>query len=139
MNTPLSIGAHIATPRSRYDHHGIYIGNGRVIHYVGIRRGKLTRGPVAETTLAAFAGRHGYRAISNESTKFTAEQIVERALTRLGENHYRLFSNNCEHFCTWCTQGQPVSEQVRHCVQRLCTVFGAIGFTTVVATQMLSA
>jgi len=32
------------------------------------------------------------------------------------ENRYRLLTNNCEHFCTWCLYGESRSEQVRHCL-----------------------
>ncbi|MEX3916392.1 lecithin retinol acyltransferase family protein [Paraburkholderia sp. BR10872] len=34
----LSVGTHLATKRASYRHHGIYIGNGRVIHYAGLSR-----------------------------------------------------------------------------------------------------
>ncbi|MBP4061169.1 lecithin retinol acyltransferase family protein [Aeromonas sp. Prich7-2] len=33
------IGAHLVTPRTGYDHHGIYVGNGKVVHYAGFARG----------------------------------------------------------------------------------------------------
>lgn len=29
----IPLGAHLVSPRKRYRHHGIYVGNGRVIHY----------------------------------------------------------------------------------------------------------
>ena len=38
--------------------------------------------------------------------------IVRRALTRLGENRYRFFSNNCEHLSEWCVNGEGRSPQV---------------------------
>jgi hypothetical protein len=33
-------------------------------------------------------------------------------MSRIGENNYRLLSNNCEHFCEWCLRGEHRSEQV---------------------------
>jgi hypothetical protein len=30
----------------------------------------------------------------------------------VGEDCYRLFTNNCEHFCEWCLRGEPRSYQV---------------------------
>jgi hypothetical protein len=34
-------------------------------------------------------------------------------MSRVGENRYRLLTNNCEHFCNWCLWGKSYSEQVR--------------------------
>ena len=43
---------------------------------------------------------------------FSDEETVERARSRLGENQYRLFSNNCEHFAIWCKTGINQSWQI---------------------------
>jgi hypothetical protein len=43
---------------------------------------------------------------------------VRRAGLRLGENSYRLLTNNCEHFCDWCIRGQPRSHQVEEFISR---------------------
>ncbi|ANI59976.1 NC domain containing protein [Pseudomonas sp. GR 6-02] len=32
----------------------------------------------------------------------------------MGENQYRLLTNNCEHFCNWCLYGESRSDQVRN-------------------------
>jgi len=37
---------------------------------------------------------------------------IERAFSKIGENSYGLFSNNCEHFKNWVHLGREVSEQV---------------------------
>jgi hypothetical protein len=50
----LPAGAHLVTERNGYAHHGIYAGNGRVIHYAGFCHA-LHAGPVEETTLEQFA------------------------------------------------------------------------------------
>jgi hypothetical protein len=47
---------------------------------------------------------------------YADRQVVERARSRLGENRYRLLTNNCEHFCTWCLYGESRSEQVHACL-----------------------
>lgn len=44
--------------------------------------------------------------------RFTSVEIAARARSRPGEDRYRLITNNCEHFCEWCINGQPHSEQV---------------------------
>jgi Lecithin retinol acyltransferase len=37
---------------------------------------------------------------------------VRRARSRIGEDDYRLLTNNCEHFCNWCLCGVSRSAQV---------------------------
>ena len=44
-------------------HHGIYAGEGRVIHYSGFHRA-FRRGPVEETTLSEFGRGRGVQALS---------------------------------------------------------------------------
>ena len=43
---------------------------------------------------------------------FGRDVVVARARSRLGENAYRILSNNCEHFCEWCLHGTSRSPQV---------------------------
>jgi hypothetical protein len=47
------LGSHLITPRRGYLHHGIYVGDGKVVHYAGLAGG-LHRGPVEEVPLARF-------------------------------------------------------------------------------------
>jgi hypothetical protein len=42
---------------------------------------------------------------------YSPEETLERALSRLGETSYSLFTNNCEHFVLWCKTGYAKSEQ----------------------------
>lgn len=105
-------GMHLVTARRGYVHHGIYAGDGNVVHYAGFK-GWLTRGPVERTTLAAFAGSHGFEVRPAPQARYRGDEVVTRALSRLGEDRYRLLSNNCEHFCTWCLFDDSYSEQVR--------------------------
>jgi hypothetical protein len=109
-------GAHLVTERNGYAHHGIYIGQGRVIHYAGFCQA-LHAGPVEETTLEQFAGGHGVTAKSEPCARYLGTEAVSRARSRLGENRYHLLTNNCEHFCTWCLLGQARSEQVETCLR----------------------
>lgn len=44
----------------------------------------------------------------------SSDVVIQRAESRLGENAYDLFDNNCEHFATWCKTGIHISEQVRN-------------------------
>ena len=116
--TALPLGAHLVTPRSGYEHHGIHVGAGRVVHYSGWSR-KLLRGPLVETSLADFAGGRTVDVKVNPGARYAPEDIVTRARSRLGENNYRFASNNCEHFSTWCVSGESRSEQVERMRARL--------------------
>jgi hypothetical protein len=93
----LPIGAHLVTPRLGYLHHGIYIGEQRVVHYAGWSRA-LLRGPLEEVSLAEFAGGRGVSIKRRSGARCSPAEIVARARSRLGENRYRLVTNNCEHF-----------------------------------------
>ncbi len=107
-----SLGSHVVTPRRGYLHHGIYVGTGRVVHYSGLAYG-LQRGPVEEVSLARFTdGRPIWVRSGAAPSHFDHCEVVRRARSRVGENSYRLFSNNCEHFCEWCVYGEHRSYQV---------------------------
>jgi hypothetical protein len=105
------LAAHLVANRLGYTHHGIYLGNGKVAHYAGLSRGWLF-GPVEEVSLAQFARKHAICVQPHLSPRFNPQEIVARALSRLGENNYRITSNNCEHFCEWCVQGESRSHQI---------------------------
>ena len=111
MNDNLPIGAHLMTPRNWYEHHGIYVGNGRVVHYSGFCNG-YHAGPVEEASLADFECGHGFRIRFHARGFYSPSEIAARARSRVGENCYQLFANNCEHFCEWCVTGRSRSRQV---------------------------
>jgi hypothetical protein len=109
------IGAHIVTRRHGYTHHGIYAGVGRVVHYAGLSRG-LRRGPVEEISLSSFAAGHPVSVVSGVPPKFEGREVARRARSRIGEDNYRILTNNCEHFCEWCLRGQHRSYQIDACL-----------------------
>ena len=111
----LPLGAHLVTVREGYSHHGIYVGGGKVVHYAGFCT-TLHRGPVEEVTLERFAAGHDIVVVQDTRRRYGGLEAVERARSRLGEDRYRLLTNNCEHFCTWCIEGIARSEQVRACL-----------------------
>jgi len=118
----LPIGVHLATPRFGYVHHGVYAGNGRVIHSAGFKT-LFGRGPVEEVSLEEFGQGRGWRIRNWPRTKAEGLARVARARSRLGEDTYRFWSNNCEHFVEWCTSGAPRSAQVERFKTQ---VFGVI-------------
>jgi hypothetical protein len=113
----LAPGAHIVTPRRGFLHHGLYVGNGRVIHYAGLGR-QFRRGPVEEVSLTTFARGRGFAVQPRTAPRFDPPVAIERARSRLGEDCYRLWSNNCEHFTEWCLNGVSRSLQVEAHRQR---------------------
>jgi len=109
---PFAIGAHLVTPRRGYSHHGIYVGGNRVVHYAGWSRAALTCRPVEEVSLDDFADGRGLRVRADSPACYAPADVVARARSRLGEDRYRIASNNCEHFCHWCLSGENRSAQV---------------------------
>jgi hypothetical protein len=104
-------GAHIVTSRRGYSHHGIYVGEEKVVHYAGSTHGLLS-GPIEEISIDIFTGGRRVWATCDAPANFASDEVISRARSRVGENHYRLFSNNCEHFCEWCLRGEHRSYQV---------------------------
>jgi hypothetical protein len=121
----LQPGAHLTTPRTGYEHHGLYVGGGRVLHYGGYSRPGRSA-PVEEVTLAEFTRGRGFTVRSAESTQFSGQQAVARARSRLGEDRYSLLTNNCEHFVTWSRTGSARSRQVEIWQDRLALARAAI-------------
>jgi hypothetical protein len=112
------LGSHLVTPRRGYLHHGIYVGNGKVVHYAGLADG-LRRGPVEEVPLARFTRGRPVWAKSHVPSNFESQEVIRRARSRVGEDCYRLWTNNCEHFCEWCLRGEHRSYQVEALLARL--------------------
>ncbi len=106
-----NLAAHVVTERAGYTHHGVYIGGGRVVHYAGLSRVWLAQ-PVEEVSLAEFGQGRAMWVQPHLNPRFTPEEVVARAKSRLGEDDYRITSNNCEHFCEWCVQGESRSRQI---------------------------
>lgn len=105
------VGAHMVTPRFGYTHHGIYVGEDRVVQYGGLSWG-FRRGRVEEVSLTEFAQGRPVSIRAAESRRYDEQEVVRRARRRLGEDRYSVLTNNCEHFCEWCVRGQHRSYQV---------------------------
>jgi Lecithin retinol acyltransferase len=112
------LAAHLVTPRRGYIHHGLYVGNGRIIHYPGLIRGFRLRA-VEEVSLEQFARGRPVAVRADSNRRFDREDVVRRARSRLGENRYHIIRNNCEHFCEWCLSGVSRSRQLESVLGRL--------------------
>lgn len=113
MNQKLEKGSHIYVWKKLYFHHGIYDGYGNVIQYSGLASG-IQGGPVNVITLSAFAGNSKIhvRKYLDSIKQYSKDEIVKRALSRVGENLYDVQTNNCEHFCAWAVTGKHCSRQI---------------------------
>ncbi|MBQ3076790.1 MAG: lecithin retinol acyltransferase family protein [Clostridia bacterium] len=91
--------AHIKVLRAGYSHHGIYFGDGKVIHSY---KGEVRIDPVEK-----FSKGNKVLTLPNRESPahYSEQEIVDRALRRQGENRYNLIFNNCEHFARWCRCG----------------------------------
>lgn len=119
LKEPLA-GSHIVTPRLGYRHHGLYCGDGKVIHFSGMahfphwkqlrlwpRLLRMSR--IEEISLRQFCNGYGYKVLSHGHARYNPDEVVLRARSRLGERGYATLSNNCEHFVNWCVEGEPRS------------------------------
>lgn len=140
QNLP-KIGDHIFVDRSvlgvkLYEHHGIYVGDDKVVHYNGLARGivlekscfeeilsnvvpldKRNIAKVEMTSLEEFASGDTWQIKEYANAPFSGQEVALRAKERIGEQKYNLLINNCEHFCSECIFGEHVSEQVQNAKQ----------------------
>ena len=96
-----SKGDHLYVLRKGFTHHGIYDGKGNVYEY------KRQEGVII-SNLSSFASGSKIRICPEKKspTFYTCNEIIERAESRIGEENYNLFSNNCEQFARWCRVGE---------------------------------
>jgi hypothetical protein len=129
-------GDHICVKRKGrfYTHHGIYMGEGKVIHFTGSIREKVDP-EVHETDLSRFLkgeklGRRNYmkRLPASETIRIAKEQLSDRS--------YSMIWNNCEHFATYCATGKKNSRQAKRALSGLSTV--AAGVVLYVLTRAVS-
>jgi hypothetical protein len=104
-------GDHLVSPRIGYSHHGLYIGDRKVVHYSGLSE-SFNKGSVEITTLDEFAQGNDHDVKIHLIQRFNADERVERAMSKLGEDSYNAVFNNCEHFVNWCFFGLKISSQV---------------------------
>lgn len=122
-------GDHIRVTRGLYSHHGIYLGDGRVIHFSGVSRGKHAA-TIRRTTLERFAA-GGPIVVVAYANAAPAAVVLARAVSRLGSSGYNLFGNNCEHFARWCKTGQHVSPQVERATAHAAGAGGGASATAI--------
>lgn len=112
-------GAHIRVQTANFYHHGIYIGNDEVVQF-GLPNApysswdeiKVLRSPIADFCgSASFYEVYVFDRKERKRKKRDAE-IIETALSKVGEGGYHLLYNNCEHFANFCVYGEASSAQI---------------------------
>ena len=117
----MAFGEHIYVEDSfggiPFQHHGIDVGQDRVIHLAPEGGPRLTLKDdsqlfvVRETTLEQFAGSRTVRIKRHEAAR-SADEVVQAARSMIGKSGYSLLEGNCEHFAVYCATGQWVSQQI---------------------------
>lgn len=107
------LGQHLYIKKASgtYTHHGLGVGNGRVIHYSGLANDFANEGVIEEISLEEFAQDKEINIKPHLDRKYSLEDTIIRAGLRLGEEQYHILYNNCEHFVEWCITGKHQSDQ----------------------------
>lgn len=103
-------------------HHGIYLGDGKVVHYTtnpDNRNILFDKGKVFLDSIEDFTDDISkIRAVEYPDglVSRSTEDIINAALSREGEAKYNVLFNNCEHFANKSITGKAVSNQVERWV-----------------------
>ncbi|KAB3532812.1 lecithin retinol acyltransferase family protein [Alkaliphilus serpentinus] len=96
-----------------YKHYGVEVEDGYVIHFICDSITRYPYGSIRKVTMEEFL-KGGICEVDHEMTyRFTRDRIVKRAYSKLNTKFggYHPFKNNCEHFASWCVNGERVSQQ----------------------------
>lgn len=112
-------GDHIRVNRGHYYHHGVFIGNGEVVHYTGesndsIENPDLVK--VKKTSIEFFA----QNSIVEVASLSLLEKLFSRnkksriliAINSIGMGDYDFYNNNCETFANKCCYKKQMTSQV---------------------------
>lgn len=120
----------VCVGRTLYTHHAVDMGDGTVIEYVTATSAK--RDSVIQRRLLANFAQGGRVEIRQYGMRLDHETAAARAESMLGTAGYDFFTNNCEHFASWCVTGHPSSSQIENGVASA----GLVG-TTAIAPSLV--
>lgn len=112
------IGDHIRVKSKQLYNHGIYIGNDEVIQFGGpFDMFTNPKDIVVEKVNIEDFLKGGFLEVrvldrKERKQKRNVDEIIETALSKLGEGGYDILYNNCEHFVNYCIFGVKKSTQV---------------------------
>jgi len=105
-------GDHLRVNRIFYWHHGIYAGEGRVIHFSG-EPAEKAHAQIRYDSYEKFAQRGKVEPVEYSRCN-SPDETIRIAEGFLHKKDYGLFSNNCEHFCSYCKTRKKRSPQVEN-------------------------
>ena len=117
-----------------YSHHGIYAGEGNVIHFKGAEKEK--RDPAVIITAIDNFLNGGELRRRNYKERLPDSESLRIAREHLSKKRYSLRGNNCEHFATYCATGKKKSLQVRRVITGIATI--TIAVTGTVMKKMIT-
>jgi len=121
-----------------YQHHGIDLGDGTVVHARPFQFARLFHGgSVVRTSREEFAGGSAIELQTEPQAVFPPAEVAERAELLVGSQGYCPVFANCEHFVSWCATGRTESRQIEILADRL-RGFGT-RMTAAVSTQAATA
>jgi hypothetical protein len=138
MSTDISIrpGSHVKVSFGMYDHHAIFCGEvggeNMVIEYAGM--GGTGYSAIRFRPYDDFK-RDRKVVLCSYPTNYSADEVIDRARSRMGEDEYDLVRNNCEHFAHWCTTGVSFSKQVNQRLNVCNTILNEAAYPCGVAEQ----
>ena len=112
-----------------YSHHGIYAGEGLVIHFKGTVKEK--KDPVVTMTDIDNFLDGGKLKRRHYRKRLPPDETLRLAKDHLYQKGYSLTFYNCEHFATFCATGKKKSSQVRNVFS------GIVGVTLAAAAAFI--
>ena len=120
-NEKYKLGDHIISPRlyGMYNHHGVYIGNDKVVHCTGeIKEGlpscsggsKVAHIQIDDLSRFKYGGDCF---VINRINIDDKSLFFKKIRDNLGQTEYNILSNNCEHFANKLTLDEHKSDQVK--------------------------
>lgn len=93
-----------------YFHHGVAIDEENIIDYSGA---PITIGKDSYSSFS-YGVPDNIRITIVPRNPMHADKVIARAHSRLGEDEYNFFTNNCESFAMWCMYGEQYTHQVNN-------------------------
>jgi hypothetical protein len=109
LSDKLTVGDHLFITYGVLTHHGIYSGDGQVIHYKkgcsnGIMDVPLREFAKGVITAGALSKKPYLK--NHDKREFSRDESITRARSSIGEASWHLLNNNCEHFVERCINGK---------------------------------
>lgn len=97
-----------------YRHYGIALNDGSFVHFRGNVQFIQIEACIRRTKIEDFAADGNVCRAVDILCAYPPEEIARRALSQVNCDFggYNFLSNNCEHFASWCANGQKLSKQV---------------------------